>query len=177
MGLFKGEISRGLYFDIVLFWVRTITRYVLTAIAVFLSSIVLSFISILPFVSKDDDSPGTGILLILVIVLEASLLIPLSLAITAELIQRKIQVRRFQCSKALSRYLLSLPITIGPIYAAIWVAPYQESYRPTHYVLKEAFFYFVSGIFAFLALRIRMQPIHSSTANVVTENLPLLPHK
>jgi hypothetical protein len=161
----------------VLFWLKTITRYALTAIAAFLSSIVLSFLTILPFVPKDDDAPGGGIVLILLVVFEASLLIPLSLAVTAEMIQRKIQARRFQWSKALSRYLLALPVAIGPVYATIWVAPLMESYRPTHYLLKEAFFYCVSGIFAFFALRIRRQPPLSSTTTVVTKYLPLLPHK
>jgi len=146
----------------VLFWIITIARYLLAALVAFLMSIVLSFISIFPW-ARIDDSPGLGILWILVFILEASLLIPLSLGLTAELVERKVHARRFKWSKALSRSLLALPMVVGPVYSVVWVHFYVESRRPTHWFWKEIFFYCLSAFFAYFALRIHRQPTQSLT--------------
>ena len=99
-------------------------RYILVACGAFLLSIVFSFLSVLPWAG--DDSPALGILWSLVFCAEAGLLIPVSLAITAELIDRQVHFRRFQWSKVFFRFLLALPICVGLLYAIWWVAIYVE---------------------------------------------------
>jgi hypothetical protein len=127
---------------------------VLTAIGAFLLSIILSILTVLPFVPAGDDAPGNGLLWFLVIVGEASLLVPFSLGVTAELIQRKIQRRPFRWSKALLRFACALPIAIGPAYAVLFVMPYIDSRRPVFWEGKEIVAYGVSAASAYFALRI-----------------------
>jgi hypothetical protein len=136
-----------------LFWLVTTARYLLTACASLLISLVISFLIILPFAR--DDSPGLGFLWFFVFVGLATLLFPLSLGATAELIERKLLSRRFEWRKAVIRSAASLPIAIGPVYAATSVIPYAENYRPTHWVVKEVFFFCLSGVFAYFALRVK----------------------
>ena len=63
----------------------------------------------------------------------------------------------FQWSCASRRTLVALPIAVGPVYAAVWVMPYVESRRPAHWIEKGIFFFCVSGVFAYIALRIHKQ--------------------
>jgi hypothetical protein len=105
----------------VLFWLTTIARYVLSGFVAFLLSIAISFAVILPFAK--DRSPGVGFLWFMVLIPVASLLIPLSLGTTAELIQCKVLSRRFKWANALVRSLAALPIAVGPVYAATSVFP------------------------------------------------------
>ena len=139
-----------------LFWLTTIARYVLSGFAAFLLSIAISFAVILPFAK--DDSPGLGFLWFMVLIPAASLLIPLSLGTTAELIQREVLSRRFTWANALLRSLAALPIAVGPVYTATSVFPYVGSRRPTHWVEKEIFLYGLSAVFAYFALRIKKRP-------------------
>jgi hypothetical protein len=69
-----------------------------------LLSTIVSLLSVMP--GAGDDSPGLGILWFLVFVAEASLLIPLSLGIAAEVIDRRAQLRRFQWPRVFLRFLL-----------------------------------------------------------------------
>jgi hypothetical protein len=138
----------------VFFWFKTVARYLIVAVAAIFLSFALSVVATLPFAGGDSDL-GIGFLWILIFAALASLLIPLCLGITAELIQRRISVRRFTWSKALLRFVLALPIAVGPIYAALSVAPFIPSRRPTHWAEKEIILYGFSAIFAFFALRIR----------------------
>ena len=147
------------YTDALLFWLITFARYVLSAFVAFLLSIAISFAVILPFAK--DNSPGLGFLCFMVLIPVASLLIPLSLGTTAELIQRKVLSRRFKWANALLRSLAALPIAAGPVYAATSVFPYVESRRPTHWVEKEIFLYGLSAAFAYLALHIKTRPPQS----------------
>ena len=135
------------------FWVTASVRYILAVCGALLLSIAFSFLSVLPW--ADNDSPATGMLWGLVLWVEACLIIPASLGITAELIDRKVHVRRFRWSGAFFRFLLALPICIGPLYASWGVAIYVENRRPTHWVIKEAVLYCISAVFAYLALRIK----------------------
>ena len=73
----------------------------------------------------------------------------------AELIQRKVLVRRFMWSKALLRSLMVWPIVAGPAYVAVFVG----SGRPVHWVEIEILFYSLSAASAFIALRITKQPL------------------
>jgi hypothetical protein len=141
----------------VFFWVTTTVRYLLVACVAFLSSIVISFVATVPFAGEGDDL-GIGFLWFLIFVPFASLLIPLCLGITAELIQRSVSLRPFAWSKALLRSLIALPIAVGPVYAATSVAPYIRDRRPTHWPEKEILLFGVSAVFAYFALRIRQQP-------------------
>jgi hypothetical protein len=120
----------------VLFWLTTVARYVLSGFVAFLLSIAISFAVILPFAK--DSSPGVGFLWFMLLIPVATLLIPLSLGTTAELIQRKVLSRRFKWANALFRSLVALPIAVGPVYAATSVFPYVESRRPTHWVEKKS---------------------------------------
>jgi hypothetical protein len=141
----------------VLFWLATVVRYLLAAFAALLASLVISVLATLPFAHPDDDL-GIGFLWVLIFALVAALSVPLCLGITAELIQRKIMARPFSGSKAFLRALMALPITVGPVYAVVSVAPFVESRRPTHWVEKEILLYGLSAVSACIALRIRKQP-------------------
>jgi hypothetical protein len=136
------------------FWLLTTIRYLLAASASLMMSVVISFLILLPLAK--DDSPGLGFLWFFAFIGLATLLIPLSLGCTAELIQRKVLARRFEWRKALTRSAASLPIAIGPVYAAIAIYPYSDSHRPAYWLVKEVFFFCFSGVFAYFALRIRM---------------------
>jgi len=141
----------------VLFWAIVTTRYLVTAVTAFLLSIVVAFVTVLPFSLHDDGSPGLGILWFMVFLVEATVIVPLSLGATAELIERKVQNRKFRWSNAFTRFVMALPIAIGPLYAAICVNLYVENRRPTHWLMKEILLYCVSGLFAYFALRIKKQ--------------------
>ena len=150
-----------------LFWLITLGRYFLAALAALFFSVILSVMSTLLFARPGDDSyteAAFGFLWFLVFSAEAGLIIPLSLAITAELVERRVQVRRFKWSKALSRFLIALPIGVGPVYAAVFVIPFVDSRRPAHWAPKEVLFYCLSGVFAYFALRITRQPIRTGQA-------------
>jgi hypothetical protein len=138
----------------VVFWLITIIRYVLAACAAFVLSLLVSFLIALSF-APEGDSPGTGFLWLMVFVGVATVLVPLGLGVTAELIQRKVLTRPFEWSKALLRSLASLPIAIGPLYAVTAVFPYGEGHRPAYWMEIETFLYGLSVFFAYLALRIR----------------------
>ena len=106
---------------------------------------------------RDDGSPGLGILWFMVFLVEATLIIPLSLAATAELIERKVQKRPFGWSHVFTRLLMGLPIAVGPLYAVMGVHLYVETHRPAHWFIKEILLYCLSGVFAYRALRIKKQ--------------------
>jgi hypothetical protein len=137
-----------------LFWLKTMIYYVLAAITAFLCSILLSFLSVLPFGSAGDDSPVLGILWFFLLIGEGSLLVPLSLGITAEAVQKTADGRRFKWSRALLRFACAIPIAAGPVYLAI-VLMFREDARPHFWIYKEIFAWMVTVAFAYLALRIR----------------------
>jgi hypothetical protein len=144
----------------VLFWLATVGRYLLATFVALLLSMVISVLATLPFAHPDDDL-GIGFLWILIFVATASLCFPLCLGITGELIQRKVLLRRFMWSKALLRSLMALPMAVGPVYAALAVAPFAEGRRPAHWVEREILAYAFSAAFGYIALRIRTQPWQS----------------
>ena len=142
-----------------LFWLFTIARYLVAVVAAFLSSIIISLLFMVLFYGRGDDSPALGILWFLSILFAASLLIPLSLGVTAEIIDRKIHARPFKWLKALWRFLLALPISLAPLYA-IWCMFHVESSRPAFWIEKEVALCCISAIFAYLALRIGKRTTH-----------------
>ena len=135
------------------FWIKTVTLYLIVACGGLALAVVLSFLTIVPLAS--DDSPGLGFIWGLVFLAEAALLIPLSLALTAELVERKAQKRQFSFLKVLARFAVGWMIPVGPLYTAIYVYPYVESRKPAQYVEMELALYILSGASAILALRIR----------------------
>jgi hypothetical protein len=131
-------------------------------LAAFLLSIIVSFLTLRLFDAPGDETysqAAFGILWSFVFVVEASRIIPLSLGVTAELVERKVHGWSFRLSKALLRFLIALPIGVAPLYAAVFVIPYIESYRPADWIEKEVLLCSLSGVFAYLALRIRQNPV------------------
>jgi hypothetical protein len=141
----------------VLFWLATVMRYLLAAFVAVLLALAISVLATLPFAQPDGDL-GIGFLWVSIFASVASLCLPLCLGITAELIQRKVLARRFMWSKALLRSLMALPIAVGPVYVAVFLG----SRRPAHWVEIEILFYSLSAVSAFIAVRIRKQPLIDS---------------
>jgi hypothetical protein len=86
----------------------TITRYLLTALAALFLSIVISFLTISLFVSADENPVVGGLFRLFAVLAEGELIVPLSRAIAAELIERKVQARRFSWPKARGRILAAI---------------------------------------------------------------------
>jgi hypothetical protein len=137
----------------VIFWLATVRRYLLAAFAAVLLALVISFLATLLFANSGDEL-GIGFLLAIIFASVARLCLPLSLGITAELIQRKVLARLFMWTQALLRSLMALPIAVGLAYVTVFVG----SRRPSHRVEIEIPFYALSAASAFMALRIRKQP-------------------
>ena len=137
-----------------LFWFKTIICYVLATITVAFFAIVLSLITMFFFTSPGDDSPALGLLWILVLVIEASLLIPLGLSITAELLQRSVKTGTSYWKNALRRFVYALPIAAGPTYFIVCVLPFREDARPQFWISKEIVACVVTAVSAYFALRI-----------------------
>ena len=134
-------------------WIKTVALYILIALGAFALAFALSIFSVLPLAT--DDSLGVVFLWAILLLFEASILVPLSLALTAELVERKAQRRSFSWVRALARFALALVIMAGPLYHFLYVQPYIENRRPQHYRAIEFALYCLSCAFAFLALRIR----------------------
>lgn len=143
------------------FWFTTAARYLLAVLAALLSSVVVSFVTVLLLTGTGDDSLAAGLAWFFVFLGVGSFLVPLSLGTTAELVQCRILVQSFSCPKAFLRSLVALPIVAGPLYAVVLVFPFVENRRPAHWVGKLISSCILSGVFAFLALRIR-KPIKVS---------------
>jgi hypothetical protein len=137
----------------VFFWLATVGRYLFSAFVALVLSLAISVLATLLFTQPDDDL-GIAFLLGSLFAGLASLLLPLCLGITAELIQRKLLARRFSWPMALLRSLMASPIAVGPAYVAVFVG----SRRPAHWVEIEILFYSLSAALACIALRIQKQP-------------------
>jgi MFS family permease len=144
------------------FWCITITRYLLAGLAALFSSVVISFLTIQLFIPADENPVIGGLFWLFALLAEGTLLVPLSLAITAELVERKVQSRRFSWSNALRRFLIAIPMAIGPVYAVFTVMR-MEDRRPAHWFQMGILVNCVSAVFAYLALRIRKEPMQSAT--------------
>lgn len=137
-----------------LFWCVTIARYLLAAFVAIFVALVLSFVLLRVVVAAKDDSPAVGLVWFMLAVPLAGLLVPLTLGVTAEMIERKAWRRSFRWSRALFRCGLALPIVFGPIYTWLWVTPYLNSGRKPLWLLVSVALYSVSAGFAYFALRI-----------------------
>src|SRR5216683_1030569 len=104
----------GCYTGVMFFWVKTVALYIATATFGLLLSLVASFCIVRGFAATDDDSPAPGMLWVFLFVGVSSLLLPVCLGLTAELVQDKVLACRFNRLKGLLRVLLALPIGVGP---------------------------------------------------------------
>jgi hypothetical protein len=151
----------------VVFWFITIVWYLLAAFAAFFLSIVISFVTILPFMAADETPVVGGLFWLFAFLAEVSLLVPLSLAITAELVEREVQARHFSWPKARKRFLVAIPIAIGPLYAALFVVMRVEESRPTHWFEIVVLLNCASAVFAYLALRISQPSDSNHSAHAI----------
>ena len=143
------------------FWLNAVAGYLVAGLAALLLAGVTSVLITLPLARPDDttsNNAALGMLWFLLVLLQASLFVPLSLGVTAELVERKVQVRRFHWPKALWRSLIALPILVGPVYYFYFVDGYTSSARPERWGEKTAFLCCVSAAFAYRALRITKPP-------------------
>ena len=137
----------------------------MTTIAAIFVSLSVAFISVRFLIAPKDDSPALGLLWLMLAVVLAGLFVPFGLGVTGEMVERKAQRRRFRWVKALSRSLLALPIVLGPVYTALWVTLWVESNRQSHWVVKQTILYFLSAMFAYLALRIKRASLLGTDLN------------
>jgi hypothetical protein len=135
------------------FWFKTLARYALVVVLALVSSALLSLLSTMVSAKVwgwKGDSPAYGLFSLFLFVGCAILIIPLSLGVTAELVERNVQARRFSFTKALWRVLAALPMTGFSLYAWGWVT---STSRARYWI--EALLYCLSGLFAYVALRVR----------------------
>jgi|HubBroStandDraft_6_1064221.scaffolds.fasta_scaffold162207_3 hypothetical protein len=131
----------------------------LAGLASLFSSVLISFLTIQLFIPADENPVIGGFFWLFALLAEGTLLVPLSLAITAELVEREVQSRCFSWSNALRRFLVAIPMAIGPLYA-VFMGMKMEDHRPAHWFQMGVLINCVSALFAYLALRIRKQPMH-----------------
>ena len=112
------------------------------------------------FLANDENPVVGGLFSFFLFLPVGSLLVPLCLAITAELVERKVQSRAFSWPKVRGRYLVAIPIAIGPLYTALFVVMRVEDRRPPHWLETAVLLCCLSVVFAYLSLRIRRPAIH-----------------
>jgi hypothetical protein len=81
----------------------------LAGLASLFSSVLISFLTIQLFIPADENPVIGGFFWLFALLAEGTLLVPLSLAITAELVEREVQSRCFSWSNALRRFLVAIP--------------------------------------------------------------------
>ncbi len=143
----------------------TILRYALVTLAAVFSAIFIAFCLVAFVISPHDDSPAMGLLGFILSSLLAALLVPLSLGVTAEIVERRAQRRRFCWLGAFVRSLLAIPIMLGPLYGYWEVLSLRPDARDPFWAVKVTLLNCISAVFAVVALRIRRfpcQPVHSS---------------
>ena len=112
------------------------------------------------FLSNDENPVVGGLFSLLLFLPVGSLLVPLCLAITAELVERKVQSRAFSWPKVRPRFLVAIPMAIGPLYTALFVVMRLEDRRPPHWLETAVLLCCLSAVFAYFSLRIRKPAIH-----------------
>jgi O-antigen/teichoic acid export membrane protein len=138
-----------------MFWLKLVLRSVLTAVAALSLTVVLSFVTVSLIVPHVDDSPGVGILWMFVLLIETMLLIPFSLALTAELVERKAQGRSFACLN-LGRRLLVLVAAAVCLFFGLWL--WGSPQRPEYWCLFEILLCATFAPSVFFGLRISRTP-------------------
>jgi hypothetical protein len=134
-----------------MFWAKIILRFTFTALAAIALTVVLSSVAAFIIDPHADGSPGDGILFMFLLVVEAMILIPFSFALTAELVERKVQGRRFGWSKVAGRCLVLIAAAVCLFYA-LWIWGSPDS--PQDWYLFEVPLIAVLATFTFFGLRI-----------------------
>ena len=134
-------------------WLKAFAYYVVAATAGATCAVFLSILTVLPFASTDDN-PGIALLWFMVLLGEATLVIPLALGITGEFLQRSLQARPFKWSRALGRFACGIHIAAGPFYFAVFVWPFRSDARPRYWSSIEVLTCGVSAVSAYYALRL-----------------------
>lgn len=147
------------------FWLITITRYLLVAVVACFLSLGISFFVMGLFLSNDENPVVGGLFSFFLFLPMGSLLVPLCLAITAELVERKVQSRAFSWPKFRRRFLVAIPMTIGPLYTALFVVMLVEDRRPAHWLETTVLLCCLSAVFAYFSLRIRKPRIQPETSD------------
>ncbi len=148
------------------FWCVTIMRYVLATVAALLVSFLAAYVLMIEVLMPLADNPASGpdatdgITGFFYSAVFACLLVPITLGVTAEIIERTAQGRRFNWHKALFRSLLAVPIWCAPFHFLDFLV---GSSPRLHWVTNQAALNCVSAIFAFLALRIKRDSTISQT--------------
>ena len=150
------------------FWLITITRYFLVAVVACLLSLVISFFVMGLFLSNNENPVVGGVFSFFLFLPMGGLLVPLCLAITAELVERKVQSRDFSWSKVRGRFLVAIPMAIGPLYTALFVVMRVEDRRPAHWLETAVLLCCLSAVFAYFSLRIRKPRTQPETSDSET---------
>lgn len=145
------------------FWFVTIVRYLLAVLAALFSSLVISYLTIQLFLPSDENYVVGGLFWLFTFLAEGILLVPLSLAVTAEFVESRALARRFSWHKARKRFLVAIPIAIGPIYTTLFVVLRVEDRRPAHWLTIAVLLNCTSAVFAYLALRTAKQTMTSKS--------------
>jgi hypothetical protein len=93
----------------------------------------------------------------------SSLFVPTSLGLMAEMVQDKVLARRFSWLRGVLRVVLALPMGVGPA-DAWWVLFHREDARPAHWLANLVLLLCVSGVSAYLSLRIKRQLTQTPSA-------------
>jgi hypothetical protein len=141
---------------VVFFWVKTVALYIATALFGLLLSLIASYCVVRGLAAPDENSFLLGLWWSFLSVGVSSLLVPICLGFTAELVQDKVLGCRFNWVRGLQRVLLALPMGVGPVYAW-WVLIHREDARSAHWLAELVLLGCVSAVFAYLALRVRRQ--------------------
>lgn len=142
------ELRKRMYF-----WARITVWYLAAAVGGFFLSLAISLIT-MALLFPRDDSPALGMVLFGLSAIVATLLIPLSLGVVAELLQRGVSARKFQWSSAFWRVLISMPVMAAPLYSLGWVLLPRPDSRRKHWLEILFVLCCLSGTFGYRALRI-----------------------
>ena len=92
---------------------------------------------------------------VLLFLAQYAVLVPISLAITGELIERRTQKRSLSWTRMIARCGLGWLALAGLLYWPLYVAGRTAEYRPTYAIPVGMLLFALSGVCYFYALRIR----------------------
>ena len=140
---------------VAMFWLKLVLRFVITAVIAVALTVVLSFAAAFLINPDADGSPGDGILIMFLLMVEAMFLIPLSFALTTELVERKAQGRRFAWLKLGGRLLVLIAAAVC-LFFGLWL--WGSPQRPEYWYLFEIPLCALLATAVFFGLRISRTP-------------------
>ena len=138
-----------------LFWIKVAALYALAALASIALIVPVSRQSVLVWLHPADDSPVYGMIWVLLFLAQYAVLVPISLAITGELIERRTQKRSLSWTRMIARCGLGWLALAGLLYWPLYVAGRTAEYRPPYAIPVGMLLFALSGVCYFYALRIR----------------------